>query len=65
MASYVREFAGRLNLGFDSTTCLDTLLQGMLGKRLTWKQLTQATLQLYPNRHDPEKRDQPALWQVQ
>ncbi|MCS1408088.1 MAG: hypothetical protein M2R45_01253 [Verrucomicrobia subdivision 3 bacterium] len=68
MASYVREFTGRLNLGEDTMSITNTLLQGMIGKQLTWKQLTQPALQL---NHEDYTKDrsgtagQPTLWQVQ
>ena len=37
---YVNEFAGRHNMGQDTLTCLDRLAVSMVGKRLSYKDLT-------------------------
>lgn len=38
---YVSEFCGRQNMGHDTMTCLEAIALGMLGRRLTYKRLTQ------------------------
>ncbi|MCS1410887.1 MAG: hypothetical protein M2R45_04082 [Verrucomicrobia subdivision 3 bacterium] len=64
-ASYVREFSWRLNHERDTMSCLDSFSSGMVGRRLTWKQLTQKTVDLYHTAKNEHTESQPTLWQVQ
>lgn len=37
---YVTEFEGRQNAGHDTMACIDTVMRGMVGRRLTYRELT-------------------------